>query len=272
VTQTASATVTGSIFHTNLGDGITIYDSPAPLVWNNLVYGNGSTGILVTSMTSGSPNAQILNNTVYANAARGLVVGPGGDTPPSAGAMVLRNIFAANTTAGINVNETSLPGYVGDYNLTADAYGPFTPVGFHDVVGDPGLLDPAGPDGILGGSGAADDAFYLRQIASGQGQQSPAVDAGGMSAAAAGVAQLTTRRDGVVDRGQADLGFHYLPIDTVDCDGDGRMSVAELVRAINVALQTLPMSQCAGLDVDMNGSLSINELLLGVGRLLTSGS
>jgi parallel beta-helix repeat protein len=256
---TDDATVSDSVVTAN-GDGITITDSAGTTVWNNLVYSNRSTGISVVGTATGSPNAQILNNTIYGNGQRGLVVGGGDFGPPSPGATVLRNIFASNVTAGINVNSGSLEDYVGDYNLSADPYGPFTPVGFHDIIGDPKLVDPAAA------------AFQLQQIEAGQQQQSAAVNAGGMTAAAAGVAHLTTRRDGVADTGEADLGFHYEQFQTVDCDGDGAMNVAEVVRAINVALGSLPMSECEGLDVDRDGGLGVDELLLGVSHLLVAGS
>jgi hypothetical protein len=98
------------------------------------------------------------------------------------------------------------------------------------------------------------------------------VKAGGATAVEAGVAHLTTRRDGVADAGQADLGYHYEQFQTVDCDGDSQMSVAEMVRAINVALATLPMTECEGLDVDRDGSLAVDELLLGVARVLEEES
>ncbi|MBM4027244.1 MAG: hypothetical protein FJ280_17840, partial [Planctomycetes bacterium] len=51
--------------------------------------------------------------------------------------------------------------------------------------------------------------YYLSQKAAGQDVTSPAVDAGSTSAANAGLAELTTRTDGVPDMGQVDLGYHF---------------------------------------------------------------
>jgi parallel beta-helix repeat protein len=258
IKETDDATVSGSVLTGN-ADGITVTDSAGVVVWNNLVRSNRSTGIALVGNSKGSPNAQILNNTIFGNGQRGLVVGGSDLTPGAPGATVLRNIFDSNVTAGVNVNRTSLPGYLGDFNLSADPYGPVTPIGLHDIIGDPKLLDPAA------------GAFQLRQIAAGQADESPAVNAGGTSAVEAGVAHLTTRRDGVFDFGAADLGFHYQPFQTIDCDGDGVMSVAEMVRAVNVALALLPMSECEGLDVDADGRLTVDELLLGVARVVVAG-
>ena len=42
-----------------------------------------------------------------------------------------------------------------------------------------------------------------------QGTDSPCVDAGGITAAAAGVDHLTTRTDGLPDEGAVDMGYHY---------------------------------------------------------------
>lgn len=53
--------------------------------------------------------------------------------------------------------------------------------------------------------------YYLSQVAAGQAVNSPLVDAGGRTAADLGLDDLTTRTDGVPDRGQADVGVHYPP-------------------------------------------------------------
>jgi hypothetical protein len=133
--------------------------------------------------------------------------------------VVRRNIFQGNGTAGLQVNELSLPGYIGDYNLSADRYGVRTPVGIHDIIiADALFVGPAGPDGILGGVGAADDDFHLSQLAAGQSASSPAVDAGDVTAIAAGMEQLSTRTDGSPDISQVDLGYHYRGGDTQPTD------------------------------------------------------
>ena len=204
-------TITGTAVLSNTGDGMTVLDSAVAEITNNLIYANGSTGITIAGDTSGSPNAEVLNNTIYGNGNRGLVVGGSNAKPPSGGARVLRNIFQGNATAGVQVNALSLPGYVGDYNLNMDRYAALTPIGIHDILADPLLVRPAGADGVLGGTGAADDNFHLSQRAAGQAANSPAVDAGGMDVLSAGMVGTTTRTDSVPDTGMVDLGFHYLP-------------------------------------------------------------
>jgi hypothetical protein len=54
--------------------------------------------------------------------------------------------------------------------------------------------------------------YYLGQTASGQGRQSPAVDAGSGPANAVGIdlAGRTTRTDGVPDANTVDMGYHYV--------------------------------------------------------------
>jgi len=62
--------------------------------------------------------------------------------------------------------------------------------------------------------------YHLSHIAAGQSEDSPCIDAGGMSASELwyyapwgwiGLAELTTRTDDVTDSGVADIGYHYIP-------------------------------------------------------------
>jgi parallel beta-helix repeat protein len=207
----SAPSIAGCVVHANSGDGVTLLDASAASVWNNLVYANRSTGVLISARTngSGSPMAQVLNNTIYGNSNRGLVIGGSDSQPASPGATVLRNIVQGNGTAGIQVNRSSMTDYSGDYNLITDPYGAQTPHGWHDVLGDALLIQPAGQDGILGGAGAADDDFHLAQRAAGQSATSPAVDAGGVDVATAALQGMTTRTDRHPDNGPVDLGYHY---------------------------------------------------------------
>jgi parallel beta-helix repeat protein len=192
IATTAATSISGSIVRRNGNDGITILDSPGTQLWNNLVYRNRSFGIVITGDTSGSPNARVFNNTIYGNADRGLLVGGSNAKPPSAGAWVLRNLFQGNGNTGLQVNQLSLPDYVGDYNLNVDRYGALTLVGAHDILVDPRLVDPEHDD------------FHLRP-------SSPAIDAGGVEVTAAGLQGTTTRADKAPDTGPVDLGYHYKP-------------------------------------------------------------
>jgi len=51
--------------------------------------------------------------------------------------------------------------------------------------------------------------YYLSQIAAGQGDDSPCLDAGSDTAANLGLDEYTTRTDILADSGQVDMGYHY---------------------------------------------------------------
>ncbi|GIW91608.1 MAG: hypothetical protein KatS3mg109_2040 [Pirellulaceae bacterium] len=116
------AAITDNIITGNQGRGIYVQDSNGVLVFNNLVYANGSTGILIGGNTTGSRFAKIVNNTVYRNGNRGIFFA-GTDIGSSDG-LVLNNIATGNVTAtnpnllvGIQVNPTSRTGYLSAGNV-----------------------------------------------------------------------------------------------------------------------------------------------------------
>jgi hypothetical protein len=47
-----------------------------------------------------------------------------------------------------------------------------------------------------------------------------------------------------------------------DCFVDRQVTIAEVIRAVRIALGLLPFTACEGVDGDGDGSLSIDELLL----------
>ena len=49
-----------------------------------------------------------------------------------------------------------------------------------------------------------------------------------------------------------------------DCNGDGAVTVDELITGVNIALGTLPLSRCSKFDTSGDGAVSINELIVGV--------
>jgi hypothetical protein len=53
-----------------------------------------------------------------------------------------------------------------------------------------------------------------------------------------------------------------------DCDGDGAVSIAELIRAVNIALGTNDLSSCLAADRNGNGMVAINELIAAVNAAL----
>lgn len=46
-----------------------------------------------------------------------------------------------------------------------------------------------------------------------------------------------------------------------DCNGDGRVSIAELMRGVKIALRSQPLSSCPALDLNGDGRLTVEELL-----------
>jgi hypothetical protein len=53
-----------------------------------------------------------------------------------------------------------------------------------------------------------------------------------------------------------------------DCNGDGEVTVNELIIGVNIALGSAPASQCTSFDVNSNGMVEVNELIGGVNALL----
>jgi outer membrane protein assembly factor BamB len=54
-----------------------------------------------------------------------------------------------------------------------------------------------------------------------------------------------------------------------DCNGDGRVTIDELVRGVKVALEAAPIDACDAMDNDRDGAVSIAELVLGVNKDLS---
>jgi hypothetical protein len=53
-----------------------------------------------------------------------------------------------------------------------------------------------------------------------------------------------------------------------DCDGDGSVSVAELVSAVAIALDARPLSDCTAADRDGDGAVHIDELIAALNAAL----
>jgi hypothetical protein len=51
---------------------------------------------------------------------------------------------------------------------------------------------------------------------------------------------------------------------TGDCNGDGRVTVDEVVRGVNIGLGSLPLSECPAMDADGSMEISIDELIRAV--------
>ena len=53
-----------------------------------------------------------------------------------------------------------------------------------------------------------------------------------------------------------------------DCNGDGVVTVNELITGVNIALGSLPLSACPAFDREGDGMVAIGELIAGVSNLL----
>ena len=53
-----------------------------------------------------------------------------------------------------------------------------------------------------------------------------------------------------------------------DCDGNGSISISELIRGVNIALGLLPLDQCPAFDSSGDGRVSISELIQAVNAAL----
>src|SRR4030095_6903937 len=56
-----------------------------------------------------------------------------------------------------------------------------------------------------------------------------------------------------------------------DCDGDGSVAVAELIRAVSIALSVMPLSDCGAADGNGDGQGSVDELVAAVDAALGHG-
>jgi YVTN family beta-propeller protein len=54
-----------------------------------------------------------------------------------------------------------------------------------------------------------------------------------------------------------------------DCDDDGKVSVDELIRGVDMALGTLAVNACAAFDQERDGVVSIAELITAVSNALS---
>ena len=57
-----------------------------------------------------------------------------------------------------------------------------------------------------------------------------------------------------------------------DCNGDGQLTVNELVVGVLIALGEVPVDQCPALDVNGDGVVSITELVFAVNQALAGCS
>jgi parallel beta-helix repeat protein len=285
------AEVRNNITFSNERRGIGVINAHDARIVNNLVYDNAGGGIQIGGVCrgnecegAGSRHAVIESNTCYGNGVNGILIGSGAGQ--STYATVRHNVLHVGNGEnrppgenGVQVGSNTtfqnhLEGYAPSFNLNFEGrYGAGTPQPPSDRVDDPLFVDPAGPDGILGGEGFADDGFHLSQLAAGQSADSPAVDFADVTAVSARLDARSTRTDLMGDEGQLDLGFHYAIYrwtSAGDCDGDGHLSVSELVLAVRIALAELPMEACPNADANGDRKVTVDEVARAVRRALAN--
>jgi len=281
------AEVRNNVTFTNDRRGIGVVDAHDVRIFNNLVYDNLFGGIQVGGgvcregsdcSVLGSRRALVENNTCYSNGENGVLIGSG--PGHSTYATVRYNILHVGGGEGLppgrngiqlgssTTLEDHLEGYAAYFNINYQGlYGGSTPRPPSDREDDPLFVHPAGSDGVLGGSGFADDRFHLSQRGAGQLRDSPGVNVADITAEAQMIDARTTRTDLVTDHDALDLGYHYplyVPRVVGDCNDDGIVTVSELLRAVNIALGRTPLERCLNVDANGDGSVSISELTLAV--------
>jgi len=77
-------------------------------------------------------------------------------------------------------------------------------------------------------------------------------------------------RFGIVAIGALTLAAGHARAQTCvgDCNGDGQVSINELIKGVNIALDRAPLTDCPVFDADGNGSVAVNELITAVQRAL----
>lgn len=285
------AEVRNNVTFSNDRRGIGVVNAHDVRIFNNLVYDNLGGGIQIGGGTCrpgadcsviGSRRAVIENNTCYGNGVNGILVGSG--PGHSTHATVRYNIMHVGRGESLPPGENGIQlgsnttfanhieGYTAYFNLNFEGrYGGSTPRPPSDRIDDPLFVNPAGPDGILGGDGFADDRFHLSHRAAGQLVDSPAIDFSDISAEWMGLSERTTRTDLVTDAGLVDLGYHYplyTPLVVGDCNDDGVVTVSELIKAVRIALGEMSIEQCPKADANGDGVVSISELTMAVRQAL----
>jgi len=179
----------GRIQHTKVrGNSFGLHLQGSVALLNVEVTGNEGAGMTIRC---GGGAYRLENVTLSGNGGPGLTAFPLLTLPPT-DVTVLHSILWADLGGEISWQCPS-----GSLSVASTLVQDGWPGGLNVIDEDP--LFVAGPGGD----------FYLSQILAGQGVTSPAVDAGSISSAAAGLDQRTTRTDSLADSGQVDLGFHY---------------------------------------------------------------
>lgn len=279
--------IRNNVLFANSRRGMNVTNSDDVRIANNLTYRNGG-GIQIGSgsraleacATSGTRRAVIEFNTAYNNTFDGILIGAG--QCPSTDTTLRYNVTGENGRGGAGgsgievgelAREATLASYESHYNLVADRYAAGVPRAASDLLIDlavePLYVDPTAL--VVSGDWRMDRHFRLVQRTGGDGPQSRAVDFSDQTALQAGLSTRSTRSDGLPDERLVDLGYHYPAGAELigDCDGDGAVTVNELVLAVNIALGNTPLEECPAASSD-GVSVDISDLIQAVNSALES--
>jgi parallel beta-helix repeat protein len=191
-----------------VGGGVFVTGGAAPTLFNDVLAQNLAVGAGAGVGIDGGSDGSLSYSTIVAN--RGLSGGNGdgiylfgsGTNPTIRGNIIVGNSYGVR---GPTVGRGGLvPNPTLDHNdVWNNGRGDLVGVNIESSAGAPGSI---AADPLLVDSRGF--PYALSQPAAGQDALSPAVDAGGETASAAGLAARTTRTDGVIDGGAVDLGFH----------------------------------------------------------------
>ncbi len=181
------AWITNNVIFSAVNRGVDVVSSDDARITNNLIYGSNG-GVQVDN----ARQTLVASNTIYGHRFNGVFVQ--GESPCT---RVRYNIIEANQERGLLVR--LLPQIV-DWNLNSDNYlGIVRPDTDRSDLAL--LIDPAGGDGVVGGTGFADDWFALSP-------GSPARDLVPLDVEDTELADGSTEPNGEPDRGRLDAGFH----------------------------------------------------------------
>ena len=269
-------TVTASTISGNsagAGSGLRNFEGTTTLT-NCTISGNQGNGGAILNFDADptrSSTLQVMDCTIADNTATfggaGIHTDAQGGTGSTASTALRNTIVAGNTLPNLSsaiaggggtVTITSL-----GYNLTNDNGGGFL-TGTADQTNKDPLLGPLQNNGgptqthaLLPGSPAIDQGSSSGSSTDQRGFPRP-LDNPAIANATGG--------DG------ADLGAFELGLSSCvgDCDGNGAVDVTEIIKMVNIALGTSPVSDCAAGDADASGGIDVTEIIVAVNHALNS--
>ena len=206
------------------GGGLGIDGHSWPIITNNTL-ANNACGMFGAAVYIEGSSPNLINNMIARNASS---YQAGGIYVQNATPLIQNNTIAYNDLGGngegIYLAVRSFPTVTNNI-IIGNGYGISTAVTFDDEQEEPVIVCNDVWDnhsGNFAGVPAADNisadplfvrgrdgAFYLSQVAAGQSDNSPAVDAGTGPAGDLGLAERTTAVQDIPDEGIVDMGFHY---------------------------------------------------------------